>query len=70
MAGYVCTTGNADVNAPHLHFVVFGLTPEAVMEGPNRSVSTSATLMSRRPHVRGDDVVIDATVDPYPLLWP
>jgi murein DD-endopeptidase MepM/ murein hydrolase activator NlpD len=28
LIGYVGTTGNADPNAPHLHFAVFELTPE------------------------------------------
>jgi murein DD-endopeptidase MepM/ murein hydrolase activator NlpD len=28
LIGYVGTTGNADANAPHLHFAVFELTPE------------------------------------------
>jgi murein DD-endopeptidase MepM/ murein hydrolase activator NlpD len=28
LLGYVGTTGNADPNAPHLHFAVFALTPE------------------------------------------
>jgi murein DD-endopeptidase MepM/ murein hydrolase activator NlpD len=28
LIGYVGVTGNADPNAPHLHFAVFELTPE------------------------------------------